>query len=171
MVSSSRSAEERILIGEVLRSHGVAGWVVVKAIGTDPERFTALQSIFLEEVSYPVESVRVVGRAILLKLGGVEDANRATELRGKQIFIPFLQRLCLPEGQYFIDDLIGFTVVTTEGQTVGRLAEVWSMPANDVLVVRTAEEGQALIPALKSAVRAIDREERRIVVELWSLDQ
>ncbi|MCX5970685.1 MAG: ribosome maturation factor RimM [Coprothermobacterota bacterium] len=171
MVLLSRSAPERILVGEVLRSHGVAGWVVVKPIGTDPERFLALESVFLGEILYPVEKVRVVGRAILLKLAGVEDANQAAELRGKLIFILFLQRLPLPEGQYFIDDLIGFAVVTTEGQVVGRLAEVWSMPANDVLVVRTPEEGQVLIPALKSAVRAIESEDRRIVVEAWSLAQ
>ncbi|MCX5975448.1 MAG: ribosome maturation factor RimM [Coprothermobacterota bacterium] len=166
-----RSAEERILVGEALRSHGVAGWVAVKPIGTDPERFPALESVFLNEIPYLVEKVRVVGRAVLLKLVGVEDANQAAELRGKLIFIPFVQRLPLPEGQYFIDDLIGFAVVTTEGQAIGRLTEVWSMPANDVLVVRTAEESQILIPALKSAVRAIEREDRRIVVEAWSLVQ
>ncbi|MBE3088125.1 MAG: 16S rRNA processing protein RimM, partial [Chloroflexi bacterium] len=97
---SSRSAEERILVGEVLRSHGVAGWVVAKPIGTDPERFPALQSVFLNEILYLVEKVRVVGRAVLLKLVGVEDANQAAELRGKHIFIPFVQRVPLPEGQY-----------------------------------------------------------------------
>ena len=171
MVLSSRFALERILVGEVLRSHGVAGWLVVKPIGTDPERLPALESVCLGEILYPVDRDRVVGRAVLLKLVGVEDANQAAELRGKHIFIPFVQRVSLPEGQYFIDDLIGFAVVTAEGLAIGRLAEVWSMPANDVLVVRTPEEGQVLIPALKSAVRAIEREDRQIVVEAWSLAQ
>ena len=171
MASLSSSAPERILVGEVLRPHGVAGWVVMKPIGTDPERFLALQSVFLDSTLCQIESVRVMGRAVLCKLVGIEDATRAADLRGKKIFISFEQRAPLPEGQFFIDDLIGYSVVTVEGQAVGKLAEVWSMPANDVLVVRTAEEGQILIPALKSAVRAIEREERRIVVEAWSLDQ
>ncbi len=169
MVSLSRSAEERILVGEVLRSHGVAGWIVAKPIGTHPERFLALQSVFLDGIPYPVEKVRVMGRAVLLKLVGVEDANQVVELRGKQIFIPFVERVPLAEGQYFIDDLIGFSVITAEGQGVGRVVEVWSMPANDVFVVCTPEDGQILIPALKSAVRTIDRENRQIVVEAWSL--
>jgi 16S rRNA processing protein RimM len=110
-------------------------------------------------------------RGVLLKLAGVDDRDRAETLRGNSIWVEHWQRISLPKGEYFVDDLIGFQVVTDTGEAVGSLEAVWNMPANDVFLVRTVEGLQILIPATRNIVRAIEVEKRLMVVESWGVSQ
>jgi 16S rRNA processing protein RimM len=69
------------------------------------------------------------------------------------------------KGSYLVKDLVGCEVVTTSGETLGRLQDVLPTGSNDVFVVG---EGPAeiLVPAIKSVVLSIDLNERRITVDL-----
>jgi 16S rRNA processing protein RimM len=71
----------------------------------------------------------------------------------------------LPDGQYYECDLIGLTVYTEEGRTIGRLEEVWNLPRNPVFVVRQ-EEKELLIPAAKDVVRAVNLPARTMTVRM-----
>jgi 16S rRNA processing protein RimM len=77
----------------------------------------------------------------------------------------------LPAGQYLVHDLIGLPVVTVAGRDLGRIIDVQRTGANDVYVTE-----RALIPATKAAVREIDLEGGRVVVEdleglTWAADE
>ena len=67
------------------------------------------------------------------------------------------------EAAYFVEDLIGCKVVTTEGLDLGELFDVMRTGANDVYVVRK-EDKETLVPALKDVVIKVDLTERRIEV-------
>jgi len=56
-------------------------------------------------------------------------------------------------------------VVTTEGEPLGRVAEVIETGANDVYVVH-GPRGEILIPAIEDVVRELDLEARRMIVEI-----
>ena len=66
---------------------------------------------------------------------------------------------------YRVKELVGCEVVTIAGEVLGTLRDVLPTGSNDVFVVG---EGPAeiLVPALKSVVRSIDLESRRIEVDL-----
>ena len=64
-----------------------------------------------------------------------------------------------------VKDIVGFEVVTTKGEVLGPLQDVWPTGSNDVFVVGSGKK-ELLIPALKNVVIKIDKELKQIVVEL-----
>jgi 16S rRNA processing protein RimM len=127
------------------------------------ERFRGLEEVCLrhEERQWvvPVERSRRHGKEIILTLAGVETVPAARRLQGALVAIPRAERRELQPGEYFIDDLIGLDVYTTDGRLLGKVEDVLQLPANDVYVV-----GEYLYPAVHDYVTEIDMEGRRIVV-------
>jgi 16S rRNA processing protein RimM len=72
----------------------------------------------------------------------------------------------LPEGHYYIFQLVGSRVYTTGGEFLGILTEVLTTGANDVYVVKGTGKKEILIPALKDVVRKIDLARREMTVAL-----
>ena len=70
----------------------------------------------------------------------------------------------LPEGTVFIADLIGCRVLTEEGDEIGTIRDVLTMPSSDVYVIRG--EKNYMIPAVKEFVREINVTERLVRVHL-----
>lgn len=145
-----------LLIGEITSPQGLKGEVRVFPHTDFPERFTGLAEIGLLRPPAPVritrvEAVRVTGRRIVLKLAGVETIDQADALRGARLVIPASWQVELGEDEYFHHQLLGLEVVTTAGEALGRIIEIWPTSANDVY-----ETPLALIPATKDMIRHID---------------
>lgn len=132
-----------------------------------PERILGLRAVWLVGPwggeRRRVESVRRAGGAFLVKLEGVDDRNAAERLRGAQVCVPREEVTPLPEGTYYVADLLGFQVVTEAGTVLGLLEEVLRGPAHDVYVVR-GPRGELLLPAVREVVREVRVEDRRITV-------
>lgn len=165
---------QRIAIGQISRVHGIKGEMVVVPLTDDPERFSELERVFLlkdERVTeFEVERVRRHFKTkrreerVLFKLKGVESPERAKELVGSFLEIEKKDLIKLPEGRYFIFDIIGLRVITTKEEEVGRVKEVISLPANDVWVVE-GNQKEYDIPAIKEVVKKIDLEKRVMIIE------
>jgi 16S rRNA processing protein RimM len=72
---------------------------------------------------------------VLAQLEGVEDINAAMRLKNRIVHIA-RKDVRLPEGGFFLADLIGASVVEEDGRELGILAEVLDLPAGNVYVVR-----------------------------------
>jgi 16S rRNA processing protein RimM len=166
---SADAVEPRFLIiGRALKAHGVRGEIRV-AVHTDlPERFTWLKTVYLGETNpqpMSVEGVRFHQNFALLKLVGVDDRDAAEELRGEWLQVPLEEAIPLEEGEYFLYQLIGLTVVSDEGEALGELAEILETGANHVFLAR-GPRGDILLPDTKEVIRDIDFENGRMVVRL-----
>lgn len=106
---------------------------------------------------------------VLLKLGGIDSRNQGQELAGSFLYLPFEERVKLPEGHYFVDDLKTCTVLTTNGEAVGELVEIWHLPSNDVFLVQGPDQKTIMVPALKEIIKTIDLQKRLIIVEEWGI--
>ncbi len=137
---------------------------VERPSGEQPIRFRPPR----EPAWFEIESVRAHKGQALVKLVGVDDANSAATLRGYWMMIPLEQARKLPRGAYYLYQIEGLEVYTTGGDLVGKIAEVLSMAANDVYVVRgegvTDPTGELLVPAVKGIVKKIDVAGGRIVI-------
>ncbi|MBX6394541.1 MAG: 16S rRNA processing protein RimM, partial [Alicyclobacillaceae bacterium] len=80
--------------------------------------------------------------------------------------VPESELVPLPEGTYYIHQLVGCEVVDEEGVRLGELAEVLQPGANDVYVVRRPGRRDLLLPAIPSVIKQVSVEEKRIVVSL-----
>jgi len=87
----------------------------------------------------------------LLKLRDVNTPEEAEALRGAQAMVPAEKAEPLPEGHFYLHDVIGLRAVTADGEELGTVTDVLRSPANDVYVV-----GSLLIPAVKAIIDRID---------------
>jgi len=166
-----------VLVGEVATSHGNRGEVKVIPHTEFPERFLDMQEVrlFARNDQEPrlireVESVRFHKGAVILKLAGVDSISDAQALRGMYIKVSTDEVVPLPEGTYYIFQLIGLECVTTGGERLGHMIDVLQTGANDVYVVKpppglTAQK-EILIPVLPHVVLEVDLERGQVLIEL-----
>lgn len=138
------------------------------AIETDfPQRFQRLKRVYLGEkaISFVLERSRLHKGHALLKLGGCDDRDAAEELRGQLVQIPIEEAMPLDEDEYYVYQIVGLDVWSTEGEHLGKVSEILFTGANDVYVVQR-EKGEILIPAVEDVVLEVDLAGGRLTVEL-----
>ena len=102
----------RLTVATVLKPQGIRGEIKVKALTDSASDLVPIKKISIDGVEYSVLSVRAQGEYAYLSLKGVADRNCAELLRGKEICAEREDLPPLPEGRYYIADLIGCAVVT-----------------------------------------------------------
>jgi 16S rRNA processing protein RimM len=161
-----------LVVGRVVKAHGVTGEVVVDIRTDDPDiRFapgTALRGRAARggpERDYVVESARPHGSRLLVRLDGVADRNAADALRGT-IFVVDSEDLPPIEDpdEFYDHQLEGLRVVTTTGQNVGTVAEVLHTAAGELLAVR-AEKGEVLVPFVSAIVTSVSLADQTIEID------
>ncbi|NDJ61257.1 MAG: 16S rRNA processing protein RimM [Chloroflexi bacterium] len=162
-----------LIIGEVLRPHGVRGELRVRVLTDYPERIAELESVYLgtdpnarDIKAFGVEAMRMHQDYVLLKLKAVDDRNQADLLRQLMVMIDIAHAVPLEAGEYYLYQLIGVTVQTDAGETLGEIAEVLETGANDVYLVNSPQYGEVLIPATDETIVSTDIERGVIVVKL-----
>jgi 16S rRNA processing protein RimM len=157
---------ERLLIGTVTGAFGVHGELKV-LIETDfPERFRQLKRVFVGGVEYDAESARLHRGVALLKLRGIDDANRALTLHRCDVEVAVEDAVILPAGRYFVYQIEGLSVETVSGEVLGVVGAVWQTGANDVYQVITPDNSEILLPAIPQVIKSVDLERGLIIVEL-----
>jgi 16S rRNA processing protein RimM len=157
-----------VVIGRVRGAHGIGGEVRLESVSDVPERFAGLKRALLkrsgeiEEIG--VASVRTKGAEVLLKFDGIDDRTAAESLAGAELGVRRQEVWPLASDTYYVFQIMGSRVVGDGGREIGIVEDVLKMPANDVLVVRTAK-GQALVPVTRNVVRRIDAAAKLVEIE------
>lgn len=158
-------------VGRIVGPFGVKGEAKVELLTDFPDRFKGLTSIHVgsERTVYEIERSRKHQARVLLKLAGVDTPEAVNQLRGQELAVPRDQAMRLPPDHYYLDDLNGMEVVTTDGAPVGTIREVLQTGSNDVFVIGQGRD-EILVPAIQDAVKEIDMDSRRVVIEPWVLN-
>ncbi|HML31457.1 ribosome maturation factor RimM [Sporomusa sphaeroides] len=165
--ATNMSGPDLITIGKIVAPHGVRGDVRILPLTDFPDRFHDLTTVFVDDVGQlKLESARQHKKMILLKFSGFDSMNDSERLRGKLIKISRQDAVKLPEGQYYIFDIIGLTVVTEDGEQLGSITDVLQPGSNDVYVVKQQDNKELLLPAIKEVVKKIDIAGKQMVVKL-----
>ena len=157
---------EKILIGKIVNVVGLKGELKVYCYTDRKERFEELEKIWLDQEDYQIRNVRYQGNVVILKLKGIDDRNKAEAQRNKGVYILEEDLAKLPEGTYYVRDLIGIEVKDETGQNLGILSDVVQNSAQDLYEVKTESGKKVLIPAVKEFVLDIDMEDRKMTVKL-----
>jgi len=152
-----------LLIGEILRPHGVIGEVRMKVITHYPERLPQLKVVYLtpsmdssEIAPYTIERMRMHQGYALMKFKGIDDRDQADKLRQLVVMVAIGDAIPLDDGEVYLYQLVGLTVQTETGETLGKLTEVLETGANDVYIVDSPKYGEVLIPATHETIRSTD---------------
>jgi 16S rRNA processing protein RimM len=155
-------APQYLILGEVLRPHGVRGELRIRILTDYPERIVAGKTIYLAEAidgkttPYQVEHLRTNKEFGLLKLRGIEDRDQAEFLRELLVLTDIDDAVPLDEGEFYLYELIGLDVQTEDGEPLGKLVEVLETGANDVYIVDSPRYGEILIPAIDETILKTD---------------
>jgi 16S rRNA processing protein RimM len=150
-----------INIGRVTDTHGIQGKVRVFPLTDFPERFAALSQVVVSKGDAPltleIETVCQHKGSVLIKFSGYDKPEQAAALKGAYLQVPEASLVKLPEGHYYLFQIIGLKVVDTGGRDLGTITDVLQTGSNDVYVVRDGSGArEILVPALKSVVKTID---------------
>jgi len=157
---------KKIKIGKIVNAAGLKGEVKVYNYSASKERYLARKSIFIENDRYEIEGVRFVRQTVLLKLKGIDDRNAGEAVKGLGVFIDEADLPGLPEGEYYIRDMIGMAVKDDKGDLIGTLCDVMQGPAQDLYEVLLPDGRKILIPAVSEFILDINAGEKCINVKL-----
>ena len=165
------SAPERLVVGRVLRPHGVRGELSVEVLSDAPERFAPGAELGVGDPDGPgplapavIQAARLHLGRLLLTLEGVEDRDAAEGLRGAWLSIPVASARSLEPGEFWPHQLVGLAVVDRQGRERGRVADVVPGAAHDLLSVELPDGGSALVPAVAALV-TVELDEGRVLVD------
>ena len=153
--------KEFLEAGKVVGTHGVWGELRVEPWCDSAEFLTQFKTLYWEKGSVPVKvlGARVHKSLVLLRLEGVESASQGDMLRGKILYLA-RKDAKLPEGRYFIQDLIGMQIQdAASGQVYGQLQEVFQTGANDVYRIVGENGREYLFPAVGDMIAETNLEE------------
>lgn len=158
-------------MGRVTGPFGVLGWVKIHPYTETSGSLTHYATWWLgrdePNGERAVTEAKVHGTDVLAKLEGVDDRDAAAALKGWLVAVPRAELPRPKKDEYYWTDLIGLSVVNTEGAEFGTVKELLETGANDVLVVQG--ERERLIPFIRQVILDVDLKGRAIKVE-WGAD-
>lgn len=147
--------------GQIVRPHGVRGEMVLDPWADSPEFLLSIKRFWLDEgkTDAGLVSARAHKGRVLIKLKGIDTVEAAEALRGRVLYLA-REDVKLPEGKYFLQDLIGLTAKDADtGVVYGTVEEVLTGVANDVYRIRGENGQEYLFPAVKHMLGRICPEE------------
>jgi 16S rRNA processing protein RimM len=161
--------DDFVLVGRVVKPHGLLGEVLIKVLSENPSRFDAgAQLLVGKDPSSAdlreVASSRVHQDRLLLQFEDSASLEDAELLRDLLIFVEKDALEELSEGEFWEHELVGLAVVHRNGRPLGTVAEVIDRPGQDLWSIRT-QSGDVLFPAAEPLVVSVDLEAGTIVID------
>ena len=154
---------DRLVVGLVRGIHGLNGAVRVEPLSDNPDRFAVGSVLFREgdDRRLTILSAHRDGPGLLVRFREVRDRPTADGLRDVYLQAEAAE---LPSGTFYWHDIEGCAVVTTQGEELGSVVEVFRVGESEVYVVQ-GERGETLVPAVADVVKDVDIVNKRIVVD------
>jgi len=161
----ARAREAIVVLGEIVGSHGVRGWLRVRP-------YTEAVATLLNFSTWLVRSAgdtawrevrrrdgRMHSGALLVALDGIETREAALAMKGAQVGV---SRAALPapgRDEFYWDDLTGLAVVNREGVLLGAVSGITEHGAHPLLRVKRppgASGSERLIPFVPAIIDGVD---------------
>ncbi len=161
-----------VIMGKVVAAQGIQGWVKVQTFTEYLDSLLDYDTWYVgnEQAWRPLQVLEadVHGKVLVAKLEGIADRTAAEKYKGLLVAVPRAELPEQEEGEYYWSDLVGMTVVTLAGETLGTVDTLLETGANDVLVVK-GESGETLIPFIASVIQQVSLKDKTIRVD-WQAD-
>jgi 16S rRNA processing protein RimM len=131
-----------------------------------PERLQVGKTLFAGPNYEPVRLAGIRGhdREKIVRIVGYDTPESIGRFRNVILYVKANELPALPEGEFYHHELLGLAVVDESGQNLGRLDQILETGANDIYLVKTAEDTELLLPAIEEVVLEINLEKGEIRV-------
>jgi 16S rRNA processing protein RimM len=168
-----------VVLAHIVRPQGRRGEVLAEIFTDFPQYFPQRKQLFLRPPSglqagdmrqAKVESHWLHKGRVVLKFSQVDSIGDAESLRGFDLVIPREDRIPLEEDAVYISDLLGVRVIDVNGGGAAEAGEITDVEPEGagpaMLVIRTPDGQERLIPFVRAYLRKMDIEARRLEMDL-----
>ncbi|MFA9456118.1 ribosome maturation factor RimM [Halalkalibacter sp. AB-rgal2] len=160
-------------VGKIVNTHGVKGEVrVISSTDFSDERYAVGSKLMIrvqtnEEISVTVSHHRIHKQFDLLQFEGYFSINDVEKFKGCTLYVSSEYLTDLDEDEYYYYEIIGCSIMTDEGETIGKVKEIVQTGANDVWIVQRNSGGKdILIPYIDDVVKDISISDKKITIHL-----
>ena len=159
-----------LVVGRIIRAHGIRGEVVVDVRTDEPAERFAVGSVLVTDPAavrdgLKIEAVRPHQGRLLIVFEGVYDRTAAEALKGIRLCVDSADVRPSADPDEFNDhQLIGLRAVGVDGEMLGEVVAIDHAPASDLLVLRLPDQRSALVPFVKAIVPEVDLAGGRVVL-------
>ena len=154
---------DSLVVATIVKPQGIRGEVKVKVFLDDAEDLKEITRVYISGEQYTVLNVRGSGDIAYMALRGVADRNAAELLRGRDIEAKREDCPALPEGRYYIGDLVGCKVITSSGEDIGEVVSV--TPARTDIYTLSTPKGEVSFAAAEGVILEVDTSGKIITVD------
>ena len=146
-------------VGKIVSVFGIKGEVKVQPWCDTPQFICDFDTLYYKSgTPVVVERSRVQKNMVIMKIKGTDTVEDAQKLRNRVLYID-RDDVELDEGCYFVQDLIGLTVIESkDGKVYGKISDVSETGANDVYHIKDEDGREYLIPAIPDVIDSVDIE-------------
>lgn len=144
-------------IGKFVGTHGVRGMVRIQPWSDNGEFLTQFKKFYLNcgETKIEMNKITPHGNVVIAAVKGVDSIEDAEKLRGQILYIK-RDDAHLPEGRYFVSEIIGAQVFDADTNILlGTLTDVSQTGANDVWHIENSGQ-EYLVPAIPDVIVDVD---------------
>jgi len=171
--AATAATEALVTVATGLRLRGAGGRLTAALVPGGVDQFKDRPWILVGRgggagARHEVEEYTIYGGKVALKLRGIESAEQAGALVGQDILLPCKGLVDLPEGTYYIFELVGLSVRTRDGRDLGTVRDVLQTGGTPLLVLEPASgagRGEILLPVARSICTSIDTASGSITVD------
>lgn len=157
-------------VGKIINTHGLKGEVKIATWTDSPDVFEDLEYVIIKskkgDMTLNVAGVKYQKNNIIVKFKELEKIEDAEPLKNSILYAPREMLGVLPDGVYYIADLIGLEVFDDEGHKIGIIADVFSTGANDVYDIKREGQKNLLLPVIDDVVLDVDIEGGKVTVHI-----
>ena len=157
-------------LGQVVNTKGLKGEIKLNSFAEDNSVFQKLSTVFLKQKDsikeYKIQNAYCHKNQMIIKFKECNSIDEAENLRNSYLLVKKEDLGELPEGVYYIADLIGLDVYTDENVLLGKVDDIYSTGANNIYVVKDELGKQRLLPEIEEVIKNINIDEGKIIVHL-----
>ncbi len=157
-------------VGKIVNTHGLRGEVKVVPWTDYPEVFEDIGTVYIKKKSdferLDIAGIKYQKNNLIIRFAQLKDINEAEKYKNRVLYAERASLGELPEGVYYIADLIGLDVVKEDGEKVGVISDVFNTGSNDIYEVKREGQKNLLLPVIDDVVLNIDVENKKVTVRM-----
>ncbi len=161
-----------VSLGKVVGFYGLKGYLKVQTSFPRPQILLDIESALVVQKGKPpeilaIEDLKLEGRSFLLLLADYQSRTEAETLLGAELFVSKSMLPELSDDEWWISELIGLPVYSTNGEHLGTVSDVLGAGNDFLEIKKLGEEDKEpkLIPFVKQLVPKVDIKARRIEID------
>ena len=160
--------ENYISIGKITNFFGIKGEAKV---GFDNEKQIKSAKVvyMLDDVSkreLKIKSIRFHKNFAIIKFEEIDDINDLLQYKGQRIFIPKNDAINkLDKDEYLIQDLIGCSVYSEDGEKIGEVVNISNNSSQDLLNIKNLIGQVSLVPFVNEFFPVVDVANKKIIIK------